>query len=743
MSFLFLKPEKHPRRNPDYTVPPSEAAEFVLHWDVSPGTELHIDLETSGLDWHFPNNGQDIVGIGLASAASLYYLDTTALTSSHWRTLLHKLCKAKLWAFNTVFDGGWLYRKAREVEADHNKLLEALTGCTLTMFRGLANEGILGQTHSLERAMEHCLLWTDLNKHWLKEALLKHKLKKGEMYKLATLEWEQFAYYCATDAEASFRLNAFFINNLKAHDLMHRHAFHLNEEIIQIRELIEQQWHGIKINQTKLANYIAKLKSDISSAEEELRRHPLVKDWVDKFEAELAAEFYKPRQKIKRQWAKKADQPWLHPNDWKRKELASESSKGAAWEKQHGCRFYKELVIDVPRNVGKPAPRFNIQSGQHLAQLIYGHLFKYEIDNAAKTVTVFVGTRSVVLNLTDSGELPVGKEMYQVIGPVGKIIGTYNRKEKELGYATTLQEKSSVDGRVHPQFKPHGTMTGRLSATGKLNLQQYPKIEDCLGVFEADEGYVIIDIDFASLEPVVQTEFSKDKSLRELYLAEKPHDIYLWWAQYIHPDPKVKAELQREYPIAWKAGKIEEFKEKYKGPRSLIKTPVLAFSYSMGPKKLYGQWRRLGYDITMEDAKRVYYSYWEKLATFKAWGDKLRAEVESRGGWMLNGFGFPFAIPEMRMKDCPNTFVQSTGHAVLMVFNKRVVRLIKERGIKTHKPFIQDFHDERVSQVALHEAEAYTQILIDAMAATNAELKPDILFKGSPAQGRTLWEVKK
>jgi len=1047
--YLFLKPEKMPKREATAYISAEEAHDFVRDWEVAPGRELHIDLETTGLDWHYSDGGE-IVSIAIASSTAIYYVDVRELGAGAWEHFLNKLSSCNLFAFNMCFDGGWLYHYCYKYGSNPDKMLEAFSGCTLTLFRALANEGYFGQTHSLEVAMETLLLWEDINKHWLKDALARHNLKKGEMWKLIDLEPAEFAKYNALDAEASFQLNAFFIKNLVRHGLMHRYQFHLNEEMVQIRELIEQQWVGIKIHQEKLLTYIEALKKKLVETEAAFRNHELTRDYITGWEQKAAEDFYKPHVSIKRVFAKHQDAPWECPEEWLIHPIAEgEGKKRAKWEQELGCRFYKEVIAEKPRNEGKPAPRFNMQSNAHMQGLIYGHLFNYTVNQSKRIVTMHLPNRDVDLFLTKEGGLPVGKEMYQVIGDVGNIISTYARTEKELGYAETLLAKSAKDGRVHPQFKPHGTMTGRLSASGGINCfhpsvelltkrgwvgclditetdevwqvnpiskqgswsrpsavikqwhegdllcfggargelkvtpnhrmawygssnqcghkylrttpasegipvnrefiltssfsavgeifpedeiwmacalqadgsklkdkantytvgvrkerkrekleqltgvaakfydmpcgqwqyrwnsikfespllkadktldlskvstaqvdvvleaiafwdghrravkgvhveysstkevnvdelmtyfsragysvskrfynyggnahwrcvitnhihlefrmdklrseayagyvgcvsvptehilvradgrcwvtgncQQYPKIEECLGCFVADPGNEIVSCDAKALEPTIQAEFSQDAFLQELYLAPKPHDIYLFWAQYLHPDPEIRKALLRDYPKAWESDSMEELKKKYKAARNLIKVPVLSFSYGMAAKKLYAGWRRQGYKITFNDAVNTYETYWEKLATYKAWGDDLRNEVVARGGWMLNGFGFPMAIPEERMKDVPNTFVQSTGHAVLMVYNKHVVRLIKKYGVTTHKPVIQDFHDERICQVAKHETELMKHILKEAWQLTNEELQGSVGFSGEPAWGSSLWSVK-
>lgn len=741
--YLFLKPEKMPKREATAYISAEEAHDFVRDWDVAPGRELHIDLETTGLDWHYSDGGE-IVSMAIASSTSIYYVDVRELGAGAWEHLLNKLSSCNLFAFNMCFDGGWLYHYCYKYGSNPDKMLEALSGCTLTLFRSLANEGYFGQTHSLEVAMETLLLWEDVNKHWLKAALAKHNLKKGEMAKLIDLEPAEFARYNALDAEASFQLNAFFIKNLARHGLMHRYQFHVNEEMVQIRELIEQQWIGINIHQEKLLTYIEALKKRLVETEAAFRNHELTRDYITGWEQKAAEDFYKPHVSIKRVFAKHQDAPWEHVSEWQVHEiLPGEGKKRAKWEQELGCRFYKEEIVQKPRNEGKPAPKFNMQSNAHMQGLIYGHLFNYTVNQGKRIVTMHLPNRDVDLFLTKEGGLPVGKEMYQVIGDVGNIISTYARTEKELGYAEAVLAKSAKDGRVHPQFKPHGTMTGRLSATGALNLQQVVKEEGFLSCFIPDTGSVFVQLDLNSIEPTVQAEFSTDESLKELYLATPAHDVYLWWGMRVYPDPAFRKQLAQEYATAYKNNDLDALKAKYKKERTFLKPIVLGLGYGLGAKKLYANTRRLGYKISFDDAVNIYESYWNTLSVYKAWGDELRNEAINRGGWLLSGFGFPLCLPEERMKDAPNAFTQNTGHHILMVFNKHVKRLIKQHGIYSHVPIIQDFHDERISQVSVEEADKLVEIYREALRCVNSEINPSIRIKGEPCVAPSLWEIKK
>jgi len=102
------------------------------------------------------------------------------------------------------------------------------------------------------------------------------------------------------------------------------------------------------------------------------------------------------------------------------------------------------------------------------------------------------------------------------------------------------------NGRIHTQFKPYGTVTGRLSSgdsrRGLPNLQQIPRPGDsvnCRTVFAADPGKVWAEIDVEQAELRVMADFSQDPYLVEelkrgtdihrlnaaLLLGKKPEEV--------------------------------------------------------------------------------------------------------------------------------------------------------------------------------------------------------------------------
>lgn len=92
----------------------------------------------------------------------------------------------------------------------------------------------------------------------------------------------------------------------------------------------------------------------------------------------------------------------------------------------------------------------------------------------------------------------------------------YQDARKILG--TFLDYPVAADGRVHFQYKIHGTHTGRLSSGGKGtpgNAQNIPK--PCRKMFIAQDGCTFVQADFSNLELRVLAAVSRDRVLQAIF----------------------------------------------------------------------------------------------------------------------------------------------------------------------------------------------------------------------------------
>ena len=90
-------------------------------------------------------------------------------------------------------------------------------------------------------------------------------------------------------------------------------------------------------------------------------------------------------------------------------------------------------------------------------------------------------------------------------------------------------ELLSLDGRLHPNYKLHGTKTGRMSCE-KPNLQQIPRVSDkawngaLKSAFIPAEGYRLWEADYGQLEFRLATAYADEGALREIF--DEGRDVF-------------------------------------------------------------------------------------------------------------------------------------------------------------------------------------------------------------------------
>ena len=93
----------------------------------------------------------------------------------------------------------------------------------------------------------------------------------------------------------------------------------------------------------------------------------------------------------------------------------------------------------------------------------------------------------------------------------------YRKANKMFGtYVKGLDKWIQPNGRIHCNYKLHGTKTGRL-ASNDPNLQNSPRLPQIRGSFVADEDCEILEIDLSQAELRILAQLSKDPVLIHVY----------------------------------------------------------------------------------------------------------------------------------------------------------------------------------------------------------------------------------
>jgi uracil-DNA glycosylase family 4 len=165
--------------------------------------------------------------------------------------------------------------------------------------------------------------------------------------------------------------------------------------------------------------------------------------------------------------------------------------------------------------------KINVASPQQLAQLLYDHL-QLKIP----------GTRS-----TDEDTIIQLQRRYD--HPIFNLILNRRKLAKEKGtYVTNLlygkKGKNLIpgaghikpDGRVYPDFRLHGTTTGRLAGSDP-NLLNQPRSASIRGQYEAEPGHLFVEVDENQAELRSLAVMSGDPLLCDIYTKNEVsiHDI--------------------------------------------------------------------------------------------------------------------------------------------------------------------------------------------------------------------------
>lgn len=207
--------------------------------------------------------------------------------------------------------------------------------------------------------------------------------------------------------------------------------------------------------------------------------------------------------------------------------------------------------------------------------------------------------------------------------PFVKLLRKYKVINKLLtAFFKPLPQYIDKDGRVRPNFKNTGTVTGRLSCA-EPNMQQQPKKNDLFPVetrscFIAPEGYKMLTADYSGQEVCVLAHVSQDEKL--IRALENGYDLHLAIARdFLDLDIPEEA-LSKTHP------EYQKYKDKYSKERGRAKTITFGLSYG---KSAYGFAK--DFDITEDEGQQILDDYFERFPGVKKAIDECKETVDKQG----------------------------------------------------------------------------------------------------------------
>ena len=354
--------------------------------------------------------------------------------------------------------------------------------------------------------------------------------------------------------------------------------------------------------------------------------------------------------------------------------------------KNYSSELEKELAKIEKAIYEEAGEEFNINSPKQLGDILF---IKMNLPSGKKTKTGYSTDVMVLEDLESYGY------------DIARLLLDYRKLNKlKTTYVDTLPNLVDSNSRIHTSFNQIGTATGRLSSS-EPNLQNIPvKTDDGIKIregFVAEEGKVLMSIDYSQVELRVLTSMSKDENLIEAYREEKDlHDL-----------------------TARRIFNLSDSDDVTREQRTIAK--IINFSIIYG-KTAFGLAKEL--KIPVKDASeyiKKYFEQYPRVTTF----EKEVIEFGEEHGYVKTLFGRKRYISGIDSKNktikaqaermAVNTVIQGTAAEVLKKVMLKVYETLKD---KDDIALLLQVHDELIFEVEESSVEKYSEILADIMKNT-------------------------
>ena len=284
--------------------------------------------------------------------------------------------------------------------------------------------------------------------------------------------------------------------------------------------------------------------------------------------------------------------------------------------------------------------------------------------------------------------------------PVPNLILDIRQKSKiKNTYLDKIIPQLDRDSRLRTNFNLHSTTSGRLSSSGKLNMQQIPRDNPIVkGCIKAKEGNKIVAMDLTTAEVYVAAALSGDKNLC---------DVFKSGGNFHSSIAKLVFRLPCE---------VEEVGDLYPFERQAAKAVTFGIMYGAGPHKISQQVTKdSGSEFSIHEAQSVINQYFNQFNRLKNWLDEQKEFIESNA-FLYSTFGRKRRLENVRSDDKGiashevrsgiNFLVQSVASDINLLGGVDMNNYIKEHGMKS-KIFAL-VHDSILAECPEHEIDAYS-----------------------------------
>ena len=286
---------------------------------------------------------------------------------------------------------------------------------------------------------------------------------------------------------------------------------------------------------------------------------------------------------------------------------------------------------------------------------------------------------------------------------VPKLILDIRQKSKiKNTYLDKIIPQLDRDSRLRTGFNLHGTTSGRLSSSGKLNMQQLPRDNPIVkGCIKAAEGHRIVAMDLTTAEVYVAAILAKDEALMDVFRSGGNFHSSIAKTVFRLPCP------------------VEDVDMLYKDKRQAAKAVTFGIMYGAGPKKISEQVTKdSGTYFSQNEAKEVIDDYFNSFHMLRKWIDASQRFIE-QNGFIYSFFGRKRRLPNVKSSDAGikshsirsglNFLVQSAASDINLLGAIDMGEYIRVNRMKSR--IFALVHDSILAEVPNEEEQEYCEFL--------------------------------
>lgn len=320
--------------------------------------------------------------------------------------------------------------------------------------------------------------------------------------------------------------------------------------------------------------------------------------------------------------------------------------------------------------------------------------------------------------LTGTGAISVDKEVLDTLAAQHKVPKLIKNIRTHLKLKSTYISKLipciNSDSRVRTGFHQTTTTSGRLSSSGRFNMQQLPRDNPIIkGCVVPPEGYKIVALDLTTAEIYFAAVLSEDKAMQQVFInmkkdPDKYPDFHSNIAHMVFNLPCEPKDVKDLYPALRQAAKAISFGILYgSGPAKVAEAVNLAFLENDQPAT-----------CTVEDAKGYIQDYFRRFKQLKRWIDECHNQIKEHG-FIYNHFGRKRRLRNINSKDRGiasgevrsgfNAIIQSISSDSLLLGAIDADKEIIEKGFPAE--IFALVHDSIVAIVREDKVEEYIELV--------------------------------